>query len=163
MSGCAVECVLKPCCAGSHYASQACSAPCVGLCLTLLEGPSEVSGRHVQVCGMCTDLDTHCLIVCAACSVSMGALGSSAALRAAAATSLGLSNGMQASQLHSNLPPGLPQSTSLPHPSTSQPSSSRPPSAALTSSANPPVQSQPLGKILCYNCSTLLCHQPGSI
>ena len=73
------------------------------------------------------------------CSASMGSLGSSAALRQAAATSLGLSNGLQANQMHTSLPPGLPPSGgSLPMPDTAHLGRSTP------APAEPAPQSQPL-------------------
>ncbi len=73
------------------------------------------------------------------CSASMGSLGSSAALRQAAATSLGLGNGMQANQMHTSLPPGLPPSGgSLPMPDTAHLGRSTP------APAEPAPQSQPL-------------------
>lgn len=86
------------------------------------------------------------------CSVSMGALGSSAALRAAAATSLSLSNGLQATHLRSGLPMGLP--ASLPRASAPQPGSARPASAAPASTDLPP-QSQPLAKGAPQSCIVL--------
>ena len=73
-----------------------------------------------------------------ACSVSMGALGSSAAMRAAAVTSLGLGSGLPA-----GLPTGLP--ASQPQLSASQPGSARPTSAVLTP-ADAPVQNQTIAK-----------------
>ena len=76
------------------------------------------------------------------CSVSMGALGSSAALRAAANTSLGLSHGLPTG-LPNGMPNGMP--VSQPQPSASQPGSARPASAAPTS-ADAPAQSQPIAK-----------------
>ena len=83
------------------------------------------------------------------CSVSMGALGSSAALRQAAATSLGLGNGVQGSQMHSSLPPGLlPSGGSLPMPDTAQLGRSTPAPAELA------PQSQPItnGALLLMPC-----------
>ena len=69
----------------------------------------------------------------------MGSLGSSAALRQAAATSLGLGNGMQANQMHTSLPPGLPPSGgSLPMPDTAHLGRSTP------APPEPAPQSQPL-------------------
>ena len=74
------------------------------------------------------------------CSVSMGALGSSAALRAAAATSLGLSNSMAASQGRPALPPGLPTSQAASQPVITRPASSTP------APGDHPPQTQPLAK-----------------
>lgn len=73
-------------------------------------------------------------------SVSMGALGSSAALRAAAVTSLGLSNSMAASQGRPALPPGLPTSQAASQPGTARPASSTP------APGDHPLQTQPLAK-----------------